>query len=29
MRSATIFYKDVSAGVLTETDEGEYISITY
>jgi len=25
MRSATIFYKDVSAGVLTETDEGDYI----
>lgn len=25
MRSANIFYKDVLAGVLTETDEGEYI----
>lgn len=25
MRRANIFYKDVLAGVLTETDEGEYI----
>ncbi|MGB5264830.1 MAG: HipA N-terminal domain-containing protein [Lutimonas sp.] len=25
MRSAQIFYKDVLAGVLTETNEGEYI----
>lgn len=25
MRSANIFYKDVLAGVLTETDDGEYI----
>ena len=25
MRIANIFYKDVLAGVLTETDEGEYI----
>ena len=25
MRSANIFYKDVLAGILTETDEGEYI----
>ncbi|HWB93738.1 MAG TPA: HipA N-terminal domain-containing protein [Puia sp.] len=25
MRQATIYYKDVIAGLLTETDEGEYI----
>ncbi len=25
MRQATIYYKDVIAGVLTETDDGEYI----
>ena len=25
MRRATIYYKDVIAGVLTETDEGEYV----
>lgn len=25
MRQATIYYKDVVAGILTETDEGEYI----
>ena len=25
MRQAKVFYKDVLAGVLTETDEGEYI----
>jgi len=24
MRKATIYYKDIPAGVLTETDEGEY-----
>lgn len=25
MRKATIYYKDVPAGILTETDEGEYV----
>ena len=25
MRSAEIYYKDVLAGILTETDEGQYI----
>lgn len=25
MRTANIFYKDILAGVLTETDDGEYI----
>ncbi len=25
MRKANIFYKDILAGVLTETDDGEYI----
>ncbi len=25
MRKAQIFYKDLLAGVLTETDDGEYI----
>lgn len=25
MRKAAIFYKDILAGMLTETDEGEYI----
>jgi len=25
MRQATIYYKDLLAGILTETDEGEYV----
>lgn len=25
MRQATIYYNDIQAGTLTETDEGEYI----
>ena len=25
MRQATIYYKDIVAGILTETDEGDYV----
>ena len=25
MRKATIYYKDILAGILTETDEGDYV----